>query len=83
MKVDRDVEVFSAQAPCEPQIAGNTRDPARAFGDDDVVQCGVVANHRLCRRFDEIRQTCSWEMTSQRAHCGRRKNHIANQAQAD
>jgi len=81
MKVDRHIELLRAQAPRELQIVGEARQAARAFSDDDVVECGVVANDGLSGGFNEIREMRARKTTAQRTNrrCG--EHHIADQAQ--
>lgn len=83
MKIDRDVETVRPQAPRETDVVNETREAARPFDDDDVVQCGVVAHHRLRRSFNQIRESRGREAAAESANRGRGEYHVADQAQSD
>jgi hypothetical protein len=83
VKVDDQVEAFAAQPTREGPIVKQPTDPAWPLGNDHVIKMWIVTDHRFRRRFHQIRQSGVGKVTPEgRDHRGR-KNHIADEAQAD
>ena len=83
MKVNDQVIARGPQSPSQPQVIAQPRQSARPRHDHDLVQAGMVTDHRLGRRFDEISDVGSRKPAAQGANrrCG--EHHIADQAQPD
>ena len=81
MEIDGDVKTFSAKAGGQSHVVAQSREAARAFEHDDGVEIGMVPDHRLGRRFHEIREARIGEAAPQGADCGRGKDDVSDQAQ--
>ena len=83
MKIDDEIESAGAEPAGQPEIVAEARETTRPLDDDDVVEVGMVAHHRLGWSLDEIGEARAREAPLQGADGRRREHDVADQPQAD
>ena len=82
MEVQDHVVPFAAEADAECQVVPQACKAARTGRDDDIVQCGMVADDRRGRRLDEVGQVRVGQRRSKRADERGREDDVADEAQS-
>ncbi len=83
MKVDHQVETLGAEAPCQVEIAGKPRHPARPLGHDHVIDMRIVPEDGCGGGLNQIGDPRVRKPLSHRGDGGGRKDDVADQAKAD
>jgi len=80
VKIDRQVEPFSAKRSAQPKVGGESPHAADSRRNDHVVDMRIVANDRRCVRLDDVRNVGVRVVLADGAHGGSGEDHITDLA---
>src|SRR5688572_24314639 len=83
MEIDDEIKSLCSQGSRQAPVVEYAAGPARPLGDDHVIDMRIVLHDRGRARLDKVRDLRVGEALAQRGDGGRRKHHIADQAQAN
>ena len=83
MQIDHQIVTIPSQPSRQLQIVGYPCETRPARGDNHIVQVRILSDDRQCRRFDQIRELRLGKPSLQRPEHRRRKDDVADEAQAN
>ena len=83
MKVDDDIEPGAAKLESGANIVTEPSGSPASLKHDDVVETGMMPEHRLARGFDDVCELRAGIDTAERADERRREDDVADESRPD